>query len=131
MCGHIISVYINTMPNPPLAPRPLHYAQLPARHSKAGVISLICAIIAISSIFVSFVGVQIASGSASLIAPDIAGVIFTVSVFVLLLGMVTGIIGILRPRRKRGLAITGFLLNGLVFLLIVGLMVVSKSGLRS
>jgi hypothetical protein len=72
-----------------------------------------------------------APGSASVMTPVIMGVIVVVFNCVVLLGLVTGIIGIIRPRRKRGLAIAGFVLNLLVSLFVLGLIVVSKSALRS
>jgi hypothetical protein len=107
------------MNDPPLSPHPLSYAQSPARQSPAGIISFVCGIISILSLCLSLTAVKRPPASLSVVTRLIGLLIFAAFVAVPVLGLVTGILGVLPPRRKRALAIAGLILNGFVFLVIL------------
>jgi hypothetical protein len=60
--------------------------------------------------------------------PFLGILIVATLVAAVLLGLVTGILGVLPPRRKRGLAIIGLVLNGLVSLFILLMIVIARLG---
>jgi hypothetical protein len=116
------------MPDPPPSLNTLSYAPSAARQSRAGLISFACGLIAILSLCLSLIAIKRPLGSAPVITRLMAILIFTAFVGVLLLGMVTGILGVLPPRRNRGLAIAGLILNGLISLFILLLIVAASLG---
>jgi hypothetical protein len=116
------------MPDPPLSPHPLSYAQPDRRQSPAGIISFVCGLIAFLSLCLSLTSIKTIPGSSPAITPFIAILMFAGLVCVVLLGVVTGILGVLNPRRSRGLAIIGLVLNGLVSLFILLMIVIARLG---
>jgi hypothetical protein len=121
------------MPDPPPSPHPLSYASPAppaARQSKVGIISFVCGIIAVFSPCVALMLGNRAPGSTPAMTPVISVLIQTVYVCVVLLGLVTGIFGIL-PQRKRGLAIMGLALNAVVSLFILLMIVGSRSAFKN
>jgi hypothetical protein len=107
------------MPDPPLSPHPLPYAPAVARESRDGIISFVCGLIAVLSLCLSLIAVERPPGSLQAYTGFIGILIFVALAAVVLLGLVTGIVGVLPPRRKRALAITGLILNGLVSLFVL------------
>jgi len=68
------------------------------------------------------------SGSSPPITRFIGILIFAAFVAVPLLGLVTGILGVLNRHRKRALAIGGLILNGLVLIVILLLTLAALRG---
>ena len=95
------------MTDPPLAPHPLSYAPPPTRQSLAGIISFVCGLLALLSICLSFIAAQTLRGGIYKTTRFVGILIFAV----IFLGLVSGILGILPPRRKRALASIGLVLN--------------------
>src|SRR5213075_3496611 len=95
--GTIIA-YDRSSPLPPSAfLRPAH-----ARQSPAGKISFVCGLFAVLSLCSWLIAVKAGPGSSSV---RVTGIMMVAAVVaVLLLGLVTGILGVLPPRRKRALA---------------------------
>ena len=109
------------MTDPPLSPHPLFYAPPATRRSLAGIISFVCGVLVLS-FFLFPIAVNPPPGSYSRF---IGILMFAALVAVLLLGLVTGILGILPPHRKRALAIIGLALNLSLFLLILMITIVA------
>jgi hypothetical protein len=116
------------MTDPPISPHPLSYAPPDRRQSRAGIISFICGLISVLSICLSLVQVKGTSSSSPPITRFIGILIFAAFVALLLLGLVTGILGVLNPHRKHALAIAGLILNGLVSLAILLLTIGTRLG---
>jgi hypothetical protein len=104
------------MLDPPLSPHPLSYAQPEARQSPAGIISFVCGLFAVLSLCLALLA---STGSLSTTTPLIRILIFATLVAITLLGLITGIVGLLPPHRKHALATIGLILNCLVSLVIL------------
>jgi hypothetical protein len=113
------------MTDPPLSPDPLSYAQPDARQSPLGVISIVCATIALLTFCFSIANSNPTPGSSLHFTPFIANLLYAGLVFVVLLGLVTGILGVLNRRRQLHLAIAGLIVNGLISLFLLLLIIIA------